>query len=92
MSDLSWRKSVHEIGLVTFPPLPLPSLSFQSPPLPVYLVCGFNLDVVRGVWSGDKLSTPLLHPRNVLLSLQGQYDKPGVADGGILTQFPVGGF
>lgn len=42
--------------------------------LPVYLVCGFNLDVVREVWSGDKLSTPLLHPRSVLLILRPKYD------------------
>lgn len=42
--------------------------------LPVYLVCGFNLDVVREVRSGDKLSTPLLHPRSVLLILRPKYD------------------
>lgn len=71
--------------------LPLPSN--HCVPLPVYLVCGFNLDAVREVWSGDKLSTwRLLYPRNVLLLLRPENDKPGVGDGENSDSVPVSGF
>lgn len=63
-------------------PLLLPFHHRVSPPSPVYLVCGFNLDVVREVWSGGQALYPSPPPRSVLHILRLGCEKPGVADGG----------